>query len=180
MWGLTPEPARQRPDLLAPSVAAGLAAWPEDAGEPQVAPIDPELADTAAFCDAYQVPLAAAANCVVVAGRRGEHIRYAACVVLATTRADVNGVVRRFLEARKASFAPMADATERTGMAYGGITLIGLPAEWPVLVDQRVVDTANVVIGSGVRHSKLIVAGAGLARLPTAVVLPDLARPVDG
>lgn len=180
VWGLTPEPARQRPDLLAPPVVAGLAAWPDSAGEPRVAPIDPELADTAAFCDAYQVPLAASANCVVVAGRRGDQTRYAACLVLATTRADVNGVVRRFLEARKASFAPMADAVSLTGMAYGGITPIGLPADWPVLVDQRVTDTMDVVIGSGVRHSKLIVSGAGLARLPAAVVLPDLARPVDG
>lgn len=180
MWGLTPEPAKQRPDLLAASVATALTDWPADAGEVLVAPIDPELADTAAFCRAYQVPLAASANCVVVAGRRGEQVRYAACVVLATTRADVNGVVRRFLEARKASFAAMDDAVSRTGMAYGGITPIGLPPEWSILIDQRVIDTEDVVIGSGVRHSKLIVPGESLSRLPNAVVLPDLARPVGG
>ena len=91
------------------------------------------------------------ANCVVVAGRRGEDIRYAACLVLATTRADVNGLVRKRLDARKASFAPMDDAVALTGMEYGGITPVGLPAEWPVLVDAAVAAAPAVVIGSGIR-----------------------------
>ena len=102
--------------------------------------IDPELADTAAFCARYGVALEDSANCVVIAGRRGGETRYAACVVLATTRADVNGVVRRRLDARKASFAPMDDAVALTGMEYGGITPIGLPADWPILVDAAVLE----------------------------------------
>ena len=176
MWGtLKMEPARHRPDLLAPSVVAALAVWPGDPDEVLVAEIDPELADTAAFCQAYQVGLDMSANCVVVAGKRAGELRHAACLVLATTRADVNGVVRRHLDARKASFAAMDDAVARTGMAYGGITPIGLPPGWPVLVDARVVATPYVIIGSGVRHSKIGLPGPALARLPGAAVLDGLA-----
>ena len=176
---LKTEPARERPDLLAAPVAAGLAAWTAAPPEVLVAPIDPTLADTAAFCEAYQVDLDASANCVVVVGKRAGEARYAACVVLATTRADVNGVVRRHLDVRKASFAPTEDAVARTGMAYGGITPIGLPAQWPILIDARVTAAALVVIGSGVRHSKIVIPGATLADLPGAEVLDDLARPAS-
>ncbi|GAB3966495.1 hypothetical protein GCM10027615_13970 [Plantactinospora veratri] len=99
-------------------------------------------------------------------------------MVLATTRADVNGVVRRHLDVRKASFAPMAEAVELTGMEYGGITPIGLPGSWPVLVDSRVLDTPYVIIGSGVRHSKIALPGAALGLLPNAEVVEGLAREV--
>jgi prolyl-tRNA editing enzyme YbaK/EbsC (Cys-tRNA(Pro) deacylase) len=171
---LATEPARDRADLLAPPVVAALASW--DADDVLVAPIDPDLADTAAFCAAYDVGLEESANCVVVAGKREGVIRYAACVVLATTRADVNGVVRRRLDVRKASFAAMAEAVELTGMEYGGITPIGLPAGWPVLVDARVAATGRVIIGSGIRGSKIELPGPLLARLPGAEVVEDLAR----
>jgi prolyl-tRNA editing enzyme YbaK/EbsC (Cys-tRNA(Pro) deacylase) len=179
---LKTEPARTRADLLAPPVAAALGAWPADAAvgvdDVLVAAIDATLADTAAFCAAYEVGLDASANCVVVAGKREGTVRYAACVVLATTRADVNGVARRQLDVRKASFAPMADAVDLTGMEYGGITPIGLPASWPILVDPRVVETPYVIIGSGVRHSKIALPGAALGLLPNAQVVEGLARPV--
>ncbi|MEV0424900.1 YbaK/EbsC family protein [Micromonospora sp. NPDC049836] len=182
MGTLKTEPARTRPDLLAPPVAAAIERWPADApvavDDVLVAPIDADLADTAAFCAAYEVGLEESANCVVVAGKRGGEIRYAACMVLATTRADVNGMVRRLLDVRKASFAPMAEAVELTGMEYGGITPIGLPAEWPILVDSRVVATPHVIIGSGVRHSKIALPGPALGALPGATVVEDLARPV--
>ena len=173
---LATEPARQRPDLLAAPVRAALDTWPaETVDQVLVAPIDPELADTAAGCEAYQVGLDVSANCVVVAGKRGGEVRYAACVVLATTRADVNGVVRRHLDARKASFAPQADAVAMTDMQYGGITPIGLPKDWPILVDGAVAAAPYVIIGSGVRHSKIAIPGALLATLPHAEILPDLA-----
>jgi prolyl-tRNA editing enzyme YbaK/EbsC (Cys-tRNA(Pro) deacylase) len=175
MWGLTLEPALDRTDLLAEPVAEALRAWKGEASF-QVAQIDPGLADTAAFCERYGVPLDASANCVVVAARRGGDVRLAACVVLATTRADVNGVVRRRLDARKASFAPQDQAVAETGMEYGGITPFGLPPSWPVLVDEAVTGRPHVVVGSGVRRSKLIVPGAALAGIATAEVLPDLAR----
>ncbi|MEV4705662.1 YbaK/EbsC family protein [Actinoplanes sp. NPDC049316] len=182
MGSLKLEPAIARLDLLAGPVAAALEVWPPDApidgDQVLVAPIDADLADTAAFCEAYGVGLEQSANCVIVAGRRGEVTRYAACVVLATTRADVNGVVRRHLEVRKASFAPMDDAVRLTGMEYGGITPIGLPASWPVLVDARVVAMPHVIIGSGVRHSKIAIAGPALGALPGAEVIEGLAREV--
>jgi prolyl-tRNA editing enzyme YbaK/EbsC (Cys-tRNA(Pro) deacylase) len=97
-------------------------------------------------------------------------------VVLATTRADVNGAVRRLLDARKASFAPMDEAVRLTGMEYGGITPIGLPKDWPVLVDARVVAIPHVVIGSGVRHSKIAIPGPALGALPGAEVIDGLAK----
>jgi len=165
-------PALDRPDLLAPPVVEALRAW---TGDVHVAAIDPDLADTAAFCVEYDVKLEESANCVVIAGKRGGETRYAACVVLATTRADVNGAVRRYLDVRKASFASVEVATAETGMEYGGITPIGLPAAWPVLVDARVVGRPHVVIGSGLRRSKLVLPGPALADLPAAEVIQDLA-----
>jgi prolyl-tRNA editing enzyme YbaK/EbsC (Cys-tRNA(Pro) deacylase) len=171
-------PALERPDLLAPPVAAALAELagllPSD--QVGVAEIDPALADTAAFCEKYEVALTESANCVVVAGRREGQTRMAACMVLATTRADVNGLVKRELDVRKASFAAMDTAVELTGMEYGGITPLGLPADWPVFVDAAVAAAPQVVIGSGVRRSKLTLPGAALARLPAASVLADLGR----
>jgi prolyl-tRNA editing enzyme YbaK/EbsC (Cys-tRNA(Pro) deacylase) len=178
MGRLAAVPALERPDLLAPPVAAALAdlAGVLPAAEVGVAEIDPELADTAAFCEKYQVPLTQSANCVVVAGRREGQTRMAACMVLATTRADVNGLVKRELDVRKASFAPMAEAVELTGMEYGGITPIGLPVTWPVLVDEAAAAQDWVVIGSGVRRSKLILPGAALGRLPSAAIHAGLGR----
>jgi prolyl-tRNA editing enzyme YbaK/EbsC (Cys-tRNA(Pro) deacylase) len=175
---LTAVPALDRPDLLAPPVAAALTqlAGVIPADQVGVAEIDPDLADTAAFCAEYGVELTASANCVVVAGRRDGQTKMAACMVLATTRADVNGLVKRELDVRKASFAPMESAVELTGMEYGGITPIGLPADWPVFVDQAVSAEPWVVIGSGVRRSKLVLPGQSLGLLPTAKVLADLGR----
>src|SRR6476469_3163478 len=175
LGSLTLLPATDRPDLLGAPVAAALSLLP---GPVWVAEIDADLADTAAFCAAYDVPLEASANCVVVAARRAGQTTLAACLVLATTRADVNGLVRRHLDARKASFAPQDVAVAETGMAYGGITPIGLPAGWPVLVDAAVAAGELLVVGSGVRGSKLAVAGDVLARLPGAQVIEGLARPV--
>ena len=174
---LQTEVATTRPDLLAPPVVAALAEWPGDAAEILVAPIDPELADTAAFCAAYDVGLEVSANCVVVAGKREGEVRYAACLILATTRADVNGVVRRQLDVRKASFAPMAEAVELTGMEYGGITPIGLSPQWPVLIDAAVAAAPAVVIGSGIRASKIVLPGSALTKLPAAEVIEGLGQP---
>jgi prolyl-tRNA editing enzyme YbaK/EbsC (Cys-tRNA(Pro) deacylase) len=167
-------PALSHLELLAKPVAAALADWAADAGV-EVAPIDPDLADTAAFCQHYGVPMEASANCVVIAGRRGGETTYAACLVTAVTRADVNGVVRRRLGARKASFAPVDEVTAATGMEYGGITPIGLPDGWPILIDAAVVAQPHVIIGSGIRGSKLWLPGPSLATLPAAEVIEGLA-----
>ncbi len=166
-------PALSRPDLLAGPVAGALAEWAA-AGEVQVAAIEESVADTAELVRAHGVALAACGNCVVVTGRRGEAERTAACVVRATTRADVNGFVRRALDARKASFAPREQAVTATGMEFGGITPVGLPPEWLLLVDAAVVALPVVVVGSGVRRSKLALPGALLAQLPGARVVDGL------
>ncbi|MEU4802316.1 YbaK/EbsC family protein [Actinosynnema sp. NPDC023587] len=173
---LTPVPVLDHLALVAAPVAAALRALP-DGNRLAVAEIDAGLADTAEFCAHYGSPLETSANCVIVAGKRGDAVRYAACVVLATTRADVNGVVRRRLDARRASFAPMADAVSLTGMEYGGITPVGLPADWPVLLSPEVAAAPELVIGSGLRGSKLLVPGEVLAKLPGAEVVEGLARP---
>lgn len=166
-------PALDRPDLLAAPVAALLRSWPH-AAEVAVVEIDPELADTAAMTDAYGLSLEASANCVVVAGRRDGAERVAACVVRADTRADVNNLVKRTLDVRKASFLAMDRAVEESAMAYGGITPLGLPAGWRLLVDTRITAIEVAIVGSGVRHSKLLLPGRLIAELPGAEVLEAL------
>jgi prolyl-tRNA editing enzyme YbaK/EbsC (Cys-tRNA(Pro) deacylase) len=141
-----------------------------------VSDIDPGLADTAAFCEEYGIGLDVSANCVVVEARRAERTWYAACLVLATTRADINGVVRKHLGARKISFAAMETAVSHTDMEYGGITPIGLPEGWPILIDRQVIDQPRVIIGSGVRGSKLLAETGVLATLPGAEIL-EIAKP---
>jgi prolyl-tRNA editing enzyme YbaK/EbsC (Cys-tRNA(Pro) deacylase) len=170
-------PALDHPGLLAPPVAAALEAW-EHGHELAVVEIDPSVADTAAMSAAYDLGMDTGANCVVVGGRREGQERVAACLVRADTRADVNTVVKRALDVRKCSFLPMDRAVEESGMEYGGITPVGLPDGWRLLVDQRVAASDYLLIGSGVRKSKLVVRGADLAALPNAEVV-DIARPAS-
>lgn len=158
--------------LVAPPVAAAAGLVPGAL----VARIDPELADTAAFCAAYDVAPQASANCVVVDGRRAERSVRAAVVVLAVDRADINRVVRKQLDLRKLSFMGSAQVEALTGMRPGGITPVGLPADWVILVDSAVARAGPVVVGAGVRAAKLMLDGADLATLPNARVL-DLALP---
>lgn len=173
-------PALENGDLVGQPVMTALGALPPElAAGVTVTEIDPALADTAAFCARYGVLAEESANCVVVAGRRGEVATLAACVVLATTRADVNGLVRRTLGAKKISFASMEVAVSASGMEYGGITPIGLPLDWPVLIDRAVVEAGDVVVGSGLRRSKIVVAGSMLAALPNATVLDGLGLPAQ-
>ena len=170
-------PALDRTDLLAPPVADFLAAWAH-ANEVGVVEIDPDLADTAALVAAHDgLDLASSVNCVLVGGKRAGEERVAACLVRADTRADVNNVVKRTLDVRKASFLPMDQAVAESGMEYGGITPVGLPAGWRLLLDARVPDVDVAVVGSGLRRSKLLLPGHRLADLPGAEVLTDLANP---
>ncbi len=168
-------PVPEHPELVAPSVAAALAGWPH-VDELGVVEIDPAVADTAAMSEAYDLPLGVGANCVVVSGRRGGEERVAACVVRADTRADVNNLVKRSLDVRKASFLAMDRAVEESGMEYGGITPVGLPPAWRVLVDAACLDIEVAVIGSGVRRSKLLIPGRRLGDLPGAEVVEGLGR----
>ncbi|MDL5200222.1 YbaK/EbsC family protein [Streptomyces sp. ALI-76-A] len=170
-------PAPDRLDELTRPVADAVRHWSGSVPAEQIVYVDtdPQWADTAVFVEHYgRELLEQSANCVVVAGKRGGEVTFAACVVLSTTRVDVNGVVRRQLGARKASFASMDTATGETGMEYGGITPLGLPRDWPVLVDSAVVDLPYVLVGSGRRRGKLLVPGKAFAELPGAVVLEGL------
>ena len=140
----------------------------------EVMECDPALADTAAFVEAYRIPLDRSANTIVVASKSAEPT-YAACVVLATTALDVNKVVRREMEVRKASFAAADPVRELTGMEIGGVTPFGLPADLAVLVDARVMDPDWIVLGGGNRSSKLRVAPQALGRVPSVRVIEGLA-----
>lgn len=168
-------PALGQPDLLAPSVAAALVAW-EHGARVAVVEIEPELADTASMSEAYGLPLTVSVNCVLVAGSRAGQERIAACVVRADTRVDVNTLVKRSLDVRKVSFLPMERAMSEAAMEHGGITPLGLPAPWRVLVDPVVARIPVAVLGSGVRRSKLLVFGAHLAALPRVELTPGLGR----
>ncbi|MGH3361876.1 MAG: YbaK/EbsC family protein [Nocardioides sp.] len=174
LGSLTSLPVLDHLDLVGAPVASALTGWPSASGV-AVVEIDPALADTAAMSEAYEVPLEASANCVVVAGRRAGEERVAACVVRADTRADVNTAVRRLLDVRKCSFLSTERAVAEASMEYGGITPVGLPDPWRLLLDTRVVDIDVAVIGAGVRSAKLLLPGGLLAELPHAEVVDGLA-----
>jgi prolyl-tRNA editing enzyme YbaK/EbsC (Cys-tRNA(Pro) deacylase) len=161
--------------VLLPIVQASL-----DANELDYAvfPCDPELADTLAFCERYGFSLEESANTIIVMGK-SDQVRFAACVVLATTKLDVNKVVCTLLEVRKASFAPMDQALALSGMEYGGVTIFGLPADVPVYVDVRVLGQKRVIMGGGNRSSKVILDPKELQRLKTITIVEDLAKPKE-
>ena len=175
------QPALERTDLLAAPVAAALRALegssPDGARlthQAQVVPIDPRYSDTDVLNARYSLCPEATGNCVLVAGKRTGEERIAACVVRATDLADVNHVVKRRIDVRKASFLPVERAVELSLMEYGGITPVGLPEDWRLFIDGAVAERATVLIGSGLRHSKLLVPGSLLAALPGAEVVTGL------
>ncbi len=141
----------------------------------EIVPCDPALADTAAFCEAYGYSPDDSANTIIVVGK-GENPRPVACVVLATTRLDVNGLVRRRLEVRKASFASAQETMQLTGMEIGGVTAFALPAELPIWVDAAVMARERIILGGGSRAIKVLTAPSTLAMLDNVTVIDDLAR----
>ena len=140
----------------------------------EIVACDPELADTAAFCAHYGYAMEDSANTILVAGK-SDPVRFVACVVLATTRLDVNGLVRRRLGVKKASFADREQTMALTGMAIGGVTAIGLPEGVPLWIDSRVVERPRIVLGGGDRTSKILAPPDLLLALPNAEIIPDLA-----
>jgi prolyl-tRNA editing enzyme YbaK/EbsC (Cys-tRNA(Pro) deacylase) len=137
-------------------------------------PCDPDLSDTAAFSVAYGYPLDRIANAIVVRSRSDPSV-HAVCVVLASTRLDVNGAVRRRMGVRKASFATPDESTALTGMPPGGVGPFGLPSEIVMWVDDRVIGVDRLIVGSGERASKLLVSGHALTLVPGAEVVAGLA-----
>lgn len=147
------------------------------AGQPvsyEIVDCDPELADTAAFCAAYGYAMEDSANTIIVVGKSDPPV-YAACVVLATTRLDVNRTVRQRLGVRKASFAAAAETAALTGMMIGGVTVFGLPLELPLWIDERVMARQRIVLGGGSRSCKVLAPPTVLVALPNAEVVAGLA-----
>ncbi len=142
----------------------------------EVIRIDPQYADTAAFCAHYGYPEEYSANTIVVATKK-EPKQFACCVVLATTSLDVNRAVRKHLGVKKLSFASVSDMQRLTGMLVGGVTPFSLPDGCPVLVDSRVMDCPWILMGTGGRDSKIKTTPDVFTRLPAAEVVPDLANP---
>ncbi len=165
-----------KPAISHPAVRDALAAL---GIECETVACDPALADTAAFCEAYGFDPEDSANCIVVASRRpaGRHL---ATLVLATTRLDVNGRCCQLMDVRRASFAPLDQTTDLTGMAIGGVSPFGLPAALtPVRVDAAVLSRRRVVVGGGDRSVKVVVDSSVFSRAPQFEVVEGLAaRPV--
>jgi prolyl-tRNA editing enzyme YbaK/EbsC (Cys-tRNA(Pro) deacylase) len=137
---------------------------------------DPELADTAQFCAAYGVAPEDSANTILVVAK-SDPIRYAVCVLLATTRLDVNKAVRAKLGAKKASFASAEQTIELTGMAIGGVTPFGLPDGLPIFVDTAVMGRNRIILGGGSRNLKVAGSPALLSALPRVEIVDGLALP---
>lgn len=151
-------------------IAARAIAAVEATGAPfEVVTIDPDFADTAAFCERYGHRLDRSANCLLVASRE-DPPAVAACVVLATTRLDVNRTVRRLMGVRRLSFATAELTLERTGMQLGGVTPFGLDPSVPLYVDARVMACDRVIVGGGSRSVKLLVAPSALTAIGGTVV----------
>jgi prolyl-tRNA editing enzyme YbaK/EbsC (Cys-tRNA(Pro) deacylase) len=141
----------------------------------EIVACDPELADTAQFCEAYGYALDDSANTIVVVGKSEPRV-YAACVVLATTRLDVNGEVRRRFGTRKASFAPGEETASRTGMTIGGVTPFGLPDDLPIWIDAAVMERDRIILGGGGRDRKVLASPSILNALPNAETVANLAK----
>lgn len=169
-------PFQGHSDLSSETVSSLLASGTLDSQNIGIAEIDPDLSDTDAFCEQYDIDLNIVANCVVLKAQRAKRSWFAACVVPANTRIDVNGLARKTLDARRASFASQEEAVSNTKMEYGAITPIGLPSDWPILIDSALISLDQVILGSGLRKSKLLVQGALLSELPHAQVLSNLGR----
>jgi prolyl-tRNA editing enzyme YbaK/EbsC (Cys-tRNA(Pro) deacylase) len=139
---------------------------------------DPDLADTAVFCKQYDVELADSANTILVRSKTGER-KFAACVVLATHRLDVNHTVRKKLGARKVSFASAEETMEMTGMEIGGVTALALPPDLPLWIDGEVMRRDFVILGGGNRSSKLKIIPSLFENTPNAEIVEGLAKPID-
>ncbi|MDR0435367.1 MAG: hypothetical protein LBH11_01145 [Propionibacteriaceae bacterium] len=169
-------PAIDHPELLAPPVLAVIETHLPDA---QVFIIDPTLSDTAALMAATGLPAEMMCNAVMLTGLRSGEQRQVCCLTLFHRRIDVNNVVKRTLDVRKASFAPMDYAVEVSGMEYGAITPVGLPADWPVWLDEPTAAAETLIMGSGIRSSKLVLSGADLLKLPNVRLVEGLTNPIE-
>ncbi len=162
-------------ELLHPSVNSALKQLEI---EYRVVACDPKLADTADFCEHYGFTAEQSANTLLVGSTKGEPV-FAACVVLANCRLDVNKTVRKKLGVRRLSFASPEDTRRLTGMELGGVTPVALPENLPLLIDSRVMQCNEIILGGGNRESKLLLPPGGLLKMSNAEVVEDLALAID-
>lgn len=174
------EPALSRPELLSASIFEALNKWECSipVTEILVAEINPDYADGKAFCDHYGVAFSEGANCVIIEAIRGANQTLAACLVPVGMKINLNNVVRKQLNARRISLAPLDAVLAKTQMEYGSITAVGLPIDWPILIDQRLISLPRVVVGAGLKKSKLALHGNALAELPNVIVVDGLSTPI--
>lgn len=171
-------PVCHRQDLVPPTVLAAVKSWPDnkEAEKFLVAEIDPEFAEGTAVCDKYNISPMYGANCLVVMGKRGSTVTYASCLVPVGYRYDMSGVVRKQLNARQVSVAPLNFVLEISQMEYGSITPIGLPHEWFLFIDPQVLASERIIIGGGLKKSKLSIPSTALLRIPNSMSLDGLAK----
>jgi len=143
----------------------------------EVMSIDPAFADTAQFCEKYGIPLANSANTIVVVGKK-EPKQYCACVVLATTRLDVNHAVKKLMGNSRVSFASAEETKALTRMMIGGVTVFALPPDLPIYVDDKLIEREWVILGSGSRSSKIKISPEVFRRIPNATIVANLALDV--
>ena len=143
----------------------------------EVIDCEPSFADTAEFCNHYGYSLDESANAILLEGK-AESLVYALCVVLATTRINVNKVARKRLGTRKASFASAEITKELTGMEIGGVTPVGLPVDLPIWIDSLVMETPKVIIGAGSRSAKIYLSPDNLLRFPNTHIVDGLSMPI--
>ena len=159
-------------NLLYPAVADYL----DQIGAPyEIVPIDPEFADTAAFCEKYGFPPGQSANTIIIASKRKDPTVYCACVVLATTRLDVNRSVKQLMNVSRVSFANAEQMMELTGMEMGGVTPFGLPDDLPLYVDSRIMALDWIILGAGGREAKMKISPDVFKQMPSAKTIENLA-----
>ncbi len=176
MLTLSFEPALDHPDLVSNTVTTLLKNWPGQTPvhEIEAAQIDPQYAGGSDFLTHYSIEHGA--NCVIVIGTRGDTSQIAACLAPVGSRLNLNSTVRKALSARRVSLAPLDLILEKTQMEYGSITVIGLPTDWKILIDERCILPKQLVIGSGLLKSKIRLPGKALAELPNAEIIQNLAN----
>ena len=169
--------AVQNTKLLSPAIIKALSEWRgvTPVTEILVAEINPEFAKGEVFSREYNIPISEGANCIIIEYIRGAKKTYAACLVPANSRINFKDVVKKQLDARIISLAPLDYVLRETQMEYGSITVIGLPLEWPILIDSRLITLPRVVIGGGLVKSKLSLPGKILAEIPNSIIINNLA-----
>lgn len=174
--------ALEQPEVIAKPVSELLKNWTGSTPVEEIlsAEIDPEFSDSLAFCEKYGIKPEEGANCLIVKSKREGVVTYGACLVPIDKRADVNGIVRKKLNGSQISFAPREEAVELSGMEFGSITVVGLPKDWPILVDISLIEIPYLILGGGLRKSKLLVPGKALAELPNVVVLDLTKQQIKG